>query len=431
MVLTGADDTAEVQLLDDELASAWHETSTAERQPGNWWKWLLAVCTAVAAVGIAGSVLDRGDAEPTTEGPEQLQNAEAAEIAEAAGTDELTPVVVEEHPDEISRREAVFQPGDATPSLTPDGVPEGVVGRFDGLRELPESVRAPGIPEGTVIVGHTTAGMVAIDGDGALTDVLPRDAARFLPQARGRTTIAGTRTFTGEWFIVDSAGVVSRAQVDDDDGPLFLAASDGEGYVVHFKRSGRVTYLSPSGEAVGEGPTLVTGTDIIGDSVLGLVVLTADRDALVLDHDDGSIVRELRGLPMAVGTSRFLATRCDGGTACRVVVASILDDSELVLPVEAENASREILGLSPGGGMVGFRDGRSVVFVDTSTGATRLVYAGPALGGHSFLGDRYVLIWEANGALVVGDAEEGQFLPVTHSGFIDPNFRGVRLLADS
>ena len=425
MVLSGPDDLAEVQLLDDDMSSSWQETSTAERQPGSWWKWFLALAAVIGVIGIGGiggSILsDDADEEEVAAEP----------IVEPEADDELTPVGVEEHPDEITSRNDDVHPGDATPSLTPDGVPEGVVGRFDGLSELPEFVEPPGIPEGTVLVGHTTNGMAAIESDGSIIDVLPRDAARFLPQARGASTVAGTRTFTGEWFIVDGNGIVNRALVDDDDGPLFFAASDGEGYVVHHKRSGLVVYLSPAGGLVGEGPTLVTGTEIVGDSVLGLVVLTADRDALVLGHDDGSVVRELEGLPMQVGASRYIATRCDGGTSCRVVVASIIDDSELVLPVEADVAARQIVGLSPGGGLVGFRDGRTVVFVDTTTESTVLVYPGPALGGHSFLGDRYVLVWEPDGTLMSGDAVSGLFGHVTHSGFIDPGFRGIRLLLDS
>ena len=61
--MTGrAGDLVDLELLDDDL-DGWRENATAERDPGDWWKWLAFAAAAVALVGVVGSLWGGGETE--------------------------------------------------------------------------------------------------------------------------------------------------------------------------------------------------------------------------------------------------------------------------------------------------------------------------------------------------------------------------------
>ncbi|MDG2111614.1 MAG: hypothetical protein P8N02_03250 [Actinomycetota bacterium] len=405
----------ELQLLDDDPDAGWADTATVERDPTNGWRWLWLFAGVIVVIGVVGWLLDQGD-----DGA-----AEREPTADPDALGEEQPVVTALSPSsELA--------GDATPSLTPEGVPEGIVlGPFGRVDITTERVAPPGIPASTAVLGHTVDGaMVAIDADGRVTQVLQGDSRRYLPQVSNLDSIVGTLTFTGEWLTVDAAGVVNRAQVDDDDAPLFIPGADGN-YVVHSKRSGSVAYMSSAGVIVGQGPTLIGGTRIVGDSVAGLVVVGLDGGATLIDHLDGSLIREIDGRLLLVGSERYVVTTCEGGLSCSTSVRSLVDDGELVLPVDPQQAERLFVGLSPSGHAVAYREARGVTVADTATGEAILRHEGPALGGVTWLGDKFIVLWEPDGTVVMGTliGPDLGWVELDLAGLIDPTLRGLSLLA--
>lgn len=411
MVSRGPDGGVEVELLDADRDAHWQTTITAERDPTGWWRWLAALAAGILVVGVVGWLLDGGGGEPAAE-------------------PDVTPVTLpmDEPVSDGDRSSAEL---DATPALTPEGVPEGIVGPFGRVDITIEQVDPPGIPDSTSVLGHNGDGaMVAIRWDGRVTQVLQGDSRRYLPQVSNVTSIVGTLTFTGEWLIVDADGVPARAQVDDDDAPLFVPGRGGF-YVVHNNRSGSVEYMNSVGEIIGEGPDLLPGTRIVGDSSMGLVVIGLDGGARLIDHADGTVLREIDGLPLSVGYERYLVTACRDGQSCDVLIRSLADDREVVVPVDPRQVDRLVVGFSPSGLAVAYRENRGVTVADTETGETLLLHDGPALGGVTWLGDKYIVIWEPDGTVMMGSIIEPNagWVELDLAGLIDPNLRGLRLLA--
>lgn len=409
------DDLIDLQVLDEEPVRGWRDSATAERDPGNWWKWLAGIVAAVAAVALVGSLL--GD-DPIDE-----------EAAEAPTTTVPDPVPEFEEPDGPGR-EGAF--GDATPSLTPAGVPEGVVGPFDGRRPLPSQTEPPGILPGTVLVGHNRdAEMLAIAADGRVTSLLGGDAFRFRPQAQDTDTVMGTLSFTGEWMTTDAEGRAVRFHVNDGDGPFFLAG--GPGWVVHEKRTGQIRYLDRAGDVVGQGPLLLQGVDLVGVGSEGLFVRTLDGRTSLVSFDDGSLLAALEGDVLATAGDAYLHVRCSDGMTCEVALRSIAGSSALELPIDPARAARSVLGLSTSGRYVVYRLPGRLLIDDAATG--RRVYEGDGAGldSISWLEDDAALVWGADDPavqLLVLSEESAQFLarPIMLDPLIDPRIRGVRLL---
>ena len=413
--MTGrAGDLVDLELLDDDL-DGWRENATAERDPGDWWKWLAFAAAAVALVGVVGSLWGGGETESVPD-----------DAAEAP----LTTVAPEESQAGGQVREGVY--GDATPTLTPDGVPEGVVGPFDGVRPLPERIEVEGIPEGTALVGHNAdAVMVAVGWDGTVTPLLGGDAFRYLPQTDNGASVMGTLSFTGEWISSDAAGNAVRIGVNDGDAPFFVAG--GPGWVVHEKRTGQIRYFDRAGGAVGSGPVLVAGSELIAVATDGLVVRGLDGAASLVSFDDGAVLEEIPGDVLVAVGDRYVHVRCEGASRCEVAVRSLISDEVAVLPLDAASAGRSLVGLSDGGGYVVYRElGGVVVVIDAGTGLRLATVAGSGLTQASWFDDRHLVLWgSATSEMVLvsiasPDSLAGIALDV--GGLIDPSLRGVRLL---
>jgi hypothetical protein len=394
------DELVEVELLGEGLGDGWSDTSTVERDPGNWWKWLLGFVGVVAAIGLGSWVLDSDDPDASATPTTLTEEQQSPDLFEEA--DELEP--------------------DPAGSALGQGTP--VVGSVDRTQVGP-----PGIPSGTVLVGHGPGmALVAIDSDGAVTQLLGEDSRRFLPQQTSGGSIVGTFTFTGGWIVVGADGRTNRAEVEDGDAPLFLPGAVAGTYVVHNVRTGEVVYADAAGSTTGRGPSLLRGTRLVGASRAGLVVVGLDDRASLIDGQTGALLRSLEGLPLLVGGERYVVTSCVAASSCEVAVTSMDGSQRLVLPVDADRADRVIMRLSTSGSAVALRSGGDLVVLDTDTGAELLRHRGRALGGVQFLGDEHLLVWEPGGEVVVGDLASGEVTTVDTADLIDTGLRGVALL---
>jgi hypothetical protein len=405
---------SEVEFLDgiearpSSIEELGHSTVGHEPNFGPLWV-IAALLGAVALVAIASAIFTGDDAN------------EEADLAASTPTTGL---------DNAGLENAGLENAGNTTDPDPVGdTPARILGSF-GLaagEALPDSVVAPAIDPGVVLIGHGPSRRLArVDSTGRVSELLATDGPRYVPLARNETSVVGFQTFTGDHLVITAEGTAHTVDVDLTDAPTFTPRNRTEGFVMHATATGQLSVLDRFGAEEVLGVVLASGASIVGDTDIGVVVAMPDGTALVIDPVAGTVIERRTNVPLAAAGDTHVERVCDGPTSCRAVIVGLFRGISTPLPIESERLSRLLAGLSPGGSIVLVRARGSLGVITTVDGRTidSIDNFGPA--EISWLDDTsFVAHVETGDAVMWTMAEQTAFdlRPV-----IDPSFRGLTLL---
>jgi hypothetical protein len=317
--------------------------SEVEHRPSPFLRWALIGVVGVAALyglGLVAAGMLSGD-EPEPSGTASPTTAPPTTIADVSAA-----------------------PASTAPPTT---AAPGGFGRFPRLErvDLPDRVdlALPGTYDGLALLGHNQRRqLVSVDlGSGAVTELRLGDGWQFIAQAASSSTVAGFFTFDGTMIAIGADAHQYLLPVTQSDAPEVFAGPGGDGYWIHEVSTGALWRVSEDGTAAGGFGPLERQAEIIGTTVRGLAVTTADGSTRLHDPVAGGADRLLPGRVLAAGGDRYVSFVCRDTASCAVVTGRVdADDmTELPVPPDAEGWS-----ISPSGRWLAIRTAVAVDLVD-------------------------------------------------------------------